>query len=179
MMRRATLAIGLALALAGVASAPAGAATISPATANFGNQPVGSVSAPRAFTLTPQLLDVLPLTIATTGDFRQTNNCAPVLQLISGPCTISVTFAPTAAGSRSGTLSSTALILGGPSSQLSGTGTEGTSTGGGGGKPSAKCKKKKGKKKRGKKGVDSAVAAKKKKGKKKCKKRKKKGNRKK
>jgi hypothetical protein len=178
-MRRAILGTGLALVVAGIASAPAGAATISPATANFGSQPVGSVSAPRAFTLTPQLLDVLPLTIATTGDFRQTNNCQPVLQLVSGPCTINVTFAPTAAGSRSGTLSSTALILGGPSSQLAGTGTQGTA-GGDGNKGAAKCKKKKGKKKRGKKGVDAAVAAKKKKGKKKkCKKRKKKGKRKK
>jgi hypothetical protein len=170
-MRRATLAIGLALALAGISSAPAGAATISPATANFGNQAVGSVSAPRPFTLTPDLLD-LTLTIGTTGDFRQTNTCGPVLQIVSGPCTINVSFAPTAAGGRSGTLTTTTLILGGPSAQLAGTGTQGPDSNANQG--AKKCKKKKGKKKRGKKGVDTAVASKKKKGKKKkCKKRRK------
>jgi hypothetical protein len=171
-MRRATLAIGLALALAGISSAPAGAATLSPATANFGNQAVGSVSTSRAFTLTPDLLD-LTLTIGTTGDFRQTNTCGPVLQIVSGPCTINVSFAPTAAGGRSGTLSTTSLILGGPSAQLAGTGTQGPDSNANQG-AAKKCKKKKGKKKRGKKGVDTAVASKKKKKKgKKCKKRKK------
>jgi hypothetical protein len=175
-MRRSAIAICVCAVTMAASAGSASAATIAPSTANFGNQGVGGTSAPRAFTLTPDLLD-LTLSISTTGDYRQTNNCPAILSILTGPCTINVTFAPTAAGNRSGTLSSTTLILGGPTAQLAGTGTAGPDGGKGAGTRKAACKKKKGKKKRGKKG---ATAAKKKKGKKrKCGKRKKRGKRKK
>jgi hypothetical protein len=166
--------IGTASCVAGMllvfSSAPAGAATLAPISADFGTQPVGSVSSPRVFTLTPELLDILPLTVATTGQFKQTNTCGAVLQFVSGPCTISVTFAPTDVGNQFGSLTTTTL-LGGPSASLRGTATTGADKSKGEVKCKAagKKKKKKGKKQR------AATAAKKKKGKKKkgCKKKKK------
>jgi hypothetical protein len=160
-MRRIAFATGLAILLATGAASPAGAAMLSPSSADFGAQTVGSVSAPKAFTLAPSVTD-LTLAVSTTGDFKQTNDCPAVLTLLSPSCTINVTFTPTAAGGRSGTLGTTALIVGGPSATLSGTGNQS----GGNGATGGKCKKKKGKKH--KKGAASA-----KKHKKKCKKKKK------
>jgi hypothetical protein len=174
-MHRVARVICLSLGLVVATSGSAGAATLAPTSANFGNQAVGSVSAPRAFTLTPDVVDLLPLTITTTGDFKQTNNCPAALQFLTGACTINVTFGPTAAGDRVGTLSTTTLVVGGPTAALRGTGGGGTTQDGKGGIAGKKCKKK-GKKKKGK-GKKRAAAAKKKKGKKgkKCKKKKKKG----
>lgn len=59
--------------------------------------------------------------VSTTGDFAQTNNCPSTLFTFNYPstssCTINVTFTPTTAGSRAGTLSA-----GGMNRPLSGTG---------------------------------------------------------
>jgi hypothetical protein len=135
------------------------------------------VSAPRSFVLTAQVTDVLlPLTISTTGDFSQTNSCPSQLGfLLTSSCTINVTFRPTAIGTRSGVLSSTTLLVGGPTASLTGVGTQ-PAAGSGGKAAGKKCKKAKRKGK--KKGKKRAAAAKKKKKKKKkgkkCKKKKKK-----
>jgi len=169
-MRRIAITGAVTALLLAAASSPAGAATLAPTSANFGSHAVGTTSAPRAFTLTPELLDVLPLTIATTGDFKQTNNCGAALQFISGPCTINVTFGPTAAGSRTGTLSTTTLVTGGPTALLAGTGKasgSGNNPGAGTKKKCKKAKKKKKGKKKGKGKKKRAAASKKKKGKKK------------
>lgn len=168
-MRRIALGSCLAAAVvAAVGSSAASAATLTPSSANFGSQAVGSTSAPRSFTLTPEVLDVLPLTIATTGDFSQTNNCQAALQFVGGGCNINVSFKPTATGNRSGTLSTTTTVVGGPTASLSGLGTDATRSGQGTGQQ-GQCKAKKKGKKKGKK---RAAVAKKKKGKKKgkCKK---------
>jgi hypothetical protein len=162
-MRHIAFATGLAILLATGAASPAGAATLSPSSADFGTQTVGSVSAPKAFTLAPSVTD-LTLAVSTTGDFSQTNDCPAVLTLLSSSCTINVTFAPTAAGGRSGTLSTAALVVGGPSATLSGTGNQ---SGGNGATVGQKCKKKK----KGK-GHKRAASSKKHK-KKKCKRKKK------
>jgi hypothetical protein len=151
-MRRAVLGVCLGGALLASTAGSAGAATLAPTSANFGTQAVGTVSAPRSFTLTPELLDLLTLRVSTTGDYIQTNNCPAVLQLLSGPCTINVRFAPTASGTRRGTLSTTTLLVGGPSASLSGVGS-----GSGSLRTAGSCKRKR--KKKAKKG---AVAAKKK-----------------
>jgi hypothetical protein len=172
-MRRATIACCLASGVLALSASSAGAATLSPSSASFGNEAVGGVTAPKAFTLTPEVLDLLTLTITTTGDFQQTNDCPAALQFLSGPCTINVTFAPTASGVRTGTLNTTTLIVGGPTAALGGTGTRAGNASGN----AAKCKKK-GKKKKAKKGATAA----KKKGKKKaksCKRKKRKGKKKK
>jgi hypothetical protein len=158
-------------------SGTAGAATLAPSSNNFGSQAVGTVSAPKAFTVTaqPPLDVVLPLAVSTTGDFKQTNNCPATLGfLATASCTVNVTFNPTAAGARTGTLSTTTLVVGGPTAALAGTGDNSGAGAGGNGN---KCSKKKGKGK--KKGKKRAAAAKKKgkKGKK-CGKKKKKGKKK-
>jgi hypothetical protein len=140
---------------------------LTPASATFGEHAVGSVSAPKKFTVTAEATDIaLPLTVATTGDFRQTNDCPATLGfLLTSSCTVSVTFHPKSTGSRAGTLSTTTLVVGGPSASLLGTGTKGASA-------AKKCKKKGKKKRGGKKGKKGASAAKKKHKKKKCKKKK-------
>ena len=138
-MRRTAIATCLAAGLLGVTAATAGAATLAPSTANFGSQPVGTASAPKVFTVTAELPDtVLPLTIATTGDFKQTSNCpATIGFLTTSSCTVNVTFVPTAVGARNGTLSTTTLVVGGPSASLTGAGTSAAVA-----NTAGKCKKK-------------------------------------
>jgi hypothetical protein len=74
----------------------------------FASQEVGVTSASQNVTLSndqTQTLNVnsISFTGANPGDFSQTSNCTPTV-LADGTCTISVTFAPTALGSRSATL---------------------------------------------------------------------------
>ena len=166
------LAAAFAVSLAGSASA----ATLAPTAASFGKLGVGEVSAPKAIVVTAEVTDVLlPLTVATTGQFQQTNDCPSGIGfLTTSSCTINVRFAPNSGGAHSGTLSTTTLLVGGPTASLTGTGVSDT----GASAAAKKCKKKKGKKKKGKRGKKGAAAAKKKKGKKCKKKRKKKGKRK-
>ena len=160
-MRRAAIATCLSGGLLAAAAGSAGAATLSPSSANFGNEAVGEVTKPKIFTVTAEPADaVLPLTIATTGDFKQTNNCPSTIGfLTTTSCEINVIFAPKARGARTGTLSTTSLVLGGPTAALAGTGTRGNPLNAG------KCKKKG--KKKAKKGA--VVAKKKAKKGKKCK----------
>jgi hypothetical protein len=166
-MRRIAIVGCLSLAALAGSAGTAAAATLTPSSATFGDQAAGTVSAPKTFTVTAEAPDtVLPLTVTTTGPFQQTSNCpASIGFLTTSSCTVNVRFAPQSAGTKAGTLSTTTLVLGGPSASLLGTATVGN-TG------AKKCKKAK-KKKKGKK--HSAASAKKhKKHKKKCKKKKKK-----
>lgn len=170
-MRRIAITTCLAGLLFVMTPGPAGAATLAPGSADFGNQGVGTVGAPKAFTLSLGSDPLFSPGITISGPFRQTNNCPAVLApLVADSCTINVTFAPTAAGPQNGTLSSTSVLVGAPAAALAGTGTDPAAT------ATKQCKKGKKKKKKGKKG---AVAAKKKGGKKgKCKKKKKGGKKK-
>jgi hypothetical protein len=160
-MRRTAIAVCFAAALLASTASSAVGATLSPTNAFFGNEAVGEVTKPKIFKVTAEPADaVLPLTIATTGDFSQTSNCPSTLGfLTTSSCEINVIFAPKASGARTGTLSTTTLVLGGPSAALAGTGTRA-------GSPlnAGKCKKKgKGKAKARKKAAKKgAVAAKKK-----------------
>jgi len=80
---------------------------ISPPSYNFGSQAVGTASSPEAFDLTNTGGAALAISsIAVTGDFSQTNNCGSSLAANSS-CTISVTFTPTATGSRTGSITVT------------------------------------------------------------------------
>ena len=82
-------------------------ASVSVASLGFGNQPVSSTSAAQTVTLTNT--GDAPLSVAgvaATGDFAEANTCGSIL-LPSTACTISVTFTPTAAGTRNGTLTVT------------------------------------------------------------------------
>jgi hypothetical protein len=162
-MRRTTIAVCLAAGVIAVMAGPAGAATLSPNSANFGTEPIGGVSATKSFTVTAGVPDdVLPMTIATTGDFKQTNDCPSSIRfLLTRSCTIKVSFAPTSVGTRSGTLSTTTLVVGGPSASLLGTATQAAQTTAGKAGTAAKCKKKGKNHKKGKKGKKRAAAAKK------------------
>ncbi|MBZ5565010.1 MAG: choice-of-anchor D domain-containing protein [Acidobacteriia bacterium] len=85
-------------------------AALSPASLPFGNQLVGTTSTPaQTVTLTNSGGLALTITsIATTGNFAQTNTCLPPGTLAAGAnCTISVTFTPTTTGALSGTLTIT------------------------------------------------------------------------
>jgi YVTN family beta-propeller protein len=99
-------------------------ASLSPTSLSFGNQNVGSTSAPQMVTLSNT--GNAPLTvsnIATSGDFAQSNNCGSSLTAGSN-CIINVTFTPTATGSRTGILTVADSAPGSPhTASLSGTGT--------------------------------------------------------
>jgi uncharacterized repeat protein (TIGR01451 family) len=84
---------------------------------NFASQPVGTSSAAQAVTLTNQstVLAVTSLTIAASGDFSETDNCGTGLAP-SASCIISVTFKPTATGTRTGAITLTDNALGSPQS---------------------------------------------------------------
>jgi hypothetical protein len=89
----------------------------------FGSQAVGVTSSPQNLTLTNN--QALPLnisSIATTGNFAQTNNCGSAV-VAGGNCTVSVTFTPTTTGSLTGSLTITDNVASSPQTvALSGTG---------------------------------------------------------
>jgi hypothetical protein len=75
-----------------------------PDTLDFSVQAVGTTSAAQQITLTNyQAVPLVISNIALTGDYQQSNNCAASLAANSS-CTFDVTFHPTAAGVRTGTL---------------------------------------------------------------------------
>ena len=95
--------------------------TISPTSLAFANQLVGATSASQAVTLTnSQSSSVTRISVSTTGDFAQTNTCGTSLAANSN-CTINVTFSPTVAGARNGTLT-VSDSAGSQIANLSGTG---------------------------------------------------------
>ena len=102
---------------------------VGPGSLDFGNQPVGTRSAPQTITLTnlgqqPLTITAINLTGTNPADFNRTTTCSFVTPLAPGAsCTISVSFRPTATGSR--TASVTIKDNGGGSPQqvpVSGTG---------------------------------------------------------
>jgi hypothetical protein len=98
---------------------------LSPTSLNFGNQTIGTTSAPKTVTLTNTGLGVLKITAATiTGPFAiAATNCTTTLNPGSN-CTANVTFKPTKTGPASGALSLTDNAPQSPQKvTLSGTGT--------------------------------------------------------
>ncbi|MGO4884286.1 MAG: choice-of-anchor D domain-containing protein [Bryobacteraceae bacterium] len=81
--------------------------TFSPASLRFPRQTIGATSPAKTVTATNAFpLPVTVKKVATSGDFAQTNTCpVPPAQLATGAtCTASVTFTPTATGTRTGKL---------------------------------------------------------------------------
>lgn len=102
-------------------------AVLSPSTVSFGNKLLNTSSAIKAFSL--QNNQTVPITItgiSTSGDFAQTSTC-PVSPNTLGArlnCKISVTFTPTALGTRTGELTVTDNVSNSPqTATLGGTGT--------------------------------------------------------
>jgi len=79
--------------------------SLSQSALTFPTQKVGTTSAPITFTVTNTTLIPLNIgTIAATGDYAQTNNCTSPLAA-GANCTVSITFTPTATGTRTGSFS--------------------------------------------------------------------------
>jgi uncharacterized repeat protein (TIGR02543 family) len=97
--------------------------SLNPTLLTFTTQNVGTTSSSQSITLSNTGGAALSLgSITANGDFSQSNNCGGGLGA-GGSCAISVTFTPTANGSRTGTLSITDNASNSPQSvSLSGTG---------------------------------------------------------
>jgi hypothetical protein len=92
------------VSLTGTGSAAVPVAGVSPTTLSFAALAVNSTSSAKAVTLSNTGNAALAVaSITTSGNFAQTNNCSSSVAA-GGSCTINVTFAPTAAGSLTGTL---------------------------------------------------------------------------
>ncbi len=99
------------------------ALTASPSSESFGNENAGSTSSAKPVTVTnPGTSAVSMTSIGVTGPFGESNNCGTSLAA-GASCTVSVSFAPTAAGAATGTLSVNSSAPGSPLTvALSGTG---------------------------------------------------------
>jgi hypothetical protein len=85
------------------------AVTMSPASVDFGSETVGTTSVQQAVSITdtggaPLTISSIGLTGSSGTDFAQTNNC-PTSLAAGASCTATVTFTPTANGSRTSTMS--------------------------------------------------------------------------
>ena len=115
-----------AVSLSGTGTAPEDG--LSPSSLSFGNQSVGTTSTAQTATLSNTgngAMNISSLTITGTNasDFAQTNTCGSSVAA-GGNCTISVTFKPSASGSRAALVSITDNASGSPQTvSLSGTGT--------------------------------------------------------
>jgi N-acetylneuraminic acid mutarotase len=97
--------------------------TFSTASLNFGLLEVGLTSASQTFTVTNvSSASVKFKSIASTGDYAQTNNC-PATLTVGLSCTVNVTFSPKAAGTRTGSVTLTDNSAGSPHQTIALTGT--------------------------------------------------------
>lgn len=90
------------------------ALSANPTALSFGSQPQGTASATQTVTLTSTGTSPVTISsIALTGDFTETDTCVGRAIAVGATCTVSVTFAPTATGTRSGQMTVYANISGG------------------------------------------------------------------
>jgi parallel beta-helix repeat protein len=115
----ATLTIGTATYSLGV----------NPATLSFGSEVVGGTSARQNVTVTNTGNASVAISgIVAAGDFQATNNC-PASLAPAAACAVSVTFAPSVIGVRTGSVNLSDNATGSPQKvALAGTGTQATST---------------------------------------------------
>jgi Abnormal spindle-like microcephaly-assoc'd, ASPM-SPD-2-Hydin len=99
-------------------------ATLTPASATYTVRTVGTTSTPKVFTLSnKQPVALTGISISTTGDFSVASTTCGTSLAAKTHCTISVTFTPTATGTRTGSLNVADSALGSPQiSTLTGTG---------------------------------------------------------
>ena len=91
-----------------------------PGALSFGSVATGATSGAQTVTVNNPTSAAAPVSsIAATGDFSQTNTCGSSIAANSS-CTVNVTFAPTASGARTGTLT---VVAGGNTSTVSLSGT--------------------------------------------------------
>ncbi len=119
------------LALSGTGSSvpppPAPGVSLSPSSLSFGSQQVGTSSSAKSVTLTNSgnaalTISSVAVSGANSGDFARTTTCGSTLAA-GASCAVSVTFSPSATGSRSASLTITDDASGSPhNAALSGTG---------------------------------------------------------
>jgi parallel beta-helix repeat protein len=86
----------------------------SPASLSFGNQNVGTTSGARSVSVANNGSSAVSVSsIAATGDYAQSNNCGGSIAA-GASCTVSVTFSPTAAGTRAGAVTVTSSATNSP-----------------------------------------------------------------
>jgi hypothetical protein len=105
------------ITLTGTGVTAATAVTVSPTTLSFPNQNVGTTSAPQNVTIENTGTATLNISkISTSGDYTETDTCGALLNTLSvgQSCSVSVTFAPTASGTRNGSLSISDNATGSP-----------------------------------------------------------------
>jgi Alpha-1,3-glucanase catalytic domain D1/F5/8 type C domain/Alpha-1,3-glucanase catalytic domain D2/HYDIN/CFA65/VesB-like, Ig-like domain/Abnormal spindle-like microcephaly-assoc'd, ASPM-SPD-2-Hydin len=112
------------VSLTGTGTAPGPVLAASPASLSFARTVVGSTAPAQTVTVTNSGTTSATVSgVAVTGDFSQTSNCGTVT--VGGSCTVTVTFKPTAGGSRTGTLTITSNANNSPATVgLSGTGID-------------------------------------------------------
>jgi hypothetical protein len=101
--------------------------TTNPSSLTFGNTNVGSTSAAQTVTVQNTGTSAAAVSsVGVSGDFAQTNTCGSSIAA-GASCTVSVTFHPTATGTRTGTLTVTSNATNSPSTvSLTGTGINST-----------------------------------------------------
>jgi len=99
-------------------------ATLTPSSAAYGKQKVGTSSMPKTFTLTNnQSVALTSIAISTTGDFAVSATTCGTSLAAKQKCTASVTFTPSQTGTRTGQLKVSDSASNGPqTASLSGTG---------------------------------------------------------
>ena len=97
--------------------------TVTPSSLSFGNQALSITSTAKTVTLKNGTSGSITISsISASGDYAQTNSCGNSMAA-GANCTISVTFTPTATGSRTGALTITDTGSNSPQTvSLSGTG---------------------------------------------------------
>jgi hypothetical protein len=120
----------VALSGEGAQSTPPGTLAVAPTKQDFGTLAVSGKSGAVSFTYsnggagaTPPL--AVSVTGPDAGDFQLTDPCSGKPLPAGGSCQVSVVFAPTAAGSKTATLTGTAQGLGSVTAALSGTAASG------------------------------------------------------
>jgi hypothetical protein len=130
----ALLVVGIWVACGGGGSSsssppPAPVVSLSPASLTFSQQNTGTTSAAQSVALSNTgnaslTISSIGLGGTNSGDFAQTNNCGSAVGA-GANCTINVTFTPSAAGSRNGSLVITDNASGSPQTvSLTGTGVQ-------------------------------------------------------
>ncbi len=101
------------------------AITLSPTSLTFGSQAVGTVSASQNITVTNTGTTVVKFkSITVTAQYELTQNCGTGLK-VGGSCVLSVSFAPTATGTITGTVTVLDSVGSPQTASLTGTGTSG------------------------------------------------------
>jgi hypothetical protein len=124
-MRRALIAGGLSIALLAAAASSASAATISPASLNFGTQRLNTTSAPQTFTLTKgseTTFGINPILVDDSFSYLSTTNCPPFLTAATPSCTMTFRYKPRRPGPDNATLYTSEGSSTAPTATLTGTG---------------------------------------------------------